>query len=194
MNGVYKGTSRLCSGCHLPLYNATKTPPHSANGFATTCDSCHKFTDPDWLQAKYTHQTFQLVGVHATRTCVNCHTNGVYKGTSTLCASCHLPLYNATTNPKHSTAGFPTTCDSCHKAADTLWTQGVFNHTRFPITSGNHKKPCSACHVNPSSYLVFSCLTACHAKSTTDSKHNGRSGYVYDSNACYSCHPQGRAG
>jgi hypothetical protein len=25
-----------------------------------------------------------------------------------------------------------------------------------------------------------------------DSKHKGRSGYTYDSNACYRCHPQGK--
>ena len=193
--GVWAGTSTLCSGCHLPLYTATKTPPHAASGFPTTCDSCHKNTDPNWLVATFTHSTFPLSGVHATRACADCHVNSIYKGTSRLCSGCHLPLYNATTNPKHSTAGFPTTCDSCHKFTDTLWTQGVFAHTKFPITSGNHKgRACSACHVSPSSYLVFSCLTSCHAKATTDSHHSGRSGYAYDSNACYSCHPQGRAG
>ncbi|MBP1607762.1 MAG: hypothetical protein H6Q08_3136, partial [Acidobacteria bacterium] len=25
-----------------------------------------------------------------------------------------------------------------------------------------------------------------------DSEHSGRAGYRYESNACYSCHPQGR--
>jgi hypothetical protein len=37
---------------------------------------------------------------------------------------------------------------------------------------------------------VFTCLT-CHSKSQADSNHRGRAGYVYDSNACYSCHPRG---
>jgi hypothetical protein len=40
---------------------------------------------------------------------------------------------------------------------------------------------------------VFSCTT-CHLKSQTDSKHQGKSGYVYNSANCYACHPRGRAG
>jgi len=42
---------------------------------------------------------------------------------------------------------------------------------------------------------VFDCLS-CHPhddKATTDSQHQGRNGYVYESNACYDCHPRGRS-
>ncbi|HET9039456.1 MAG TPA: hypothetical protein VFN40_04765, partial [Gemmatimonadales bacterium] len=67
-----------------------------------------------------------------------------------------------------------------------------------PIYSGAHAgrwASCATCHTNAANFQAFTCLTCHeHAKSTMDSKHSGRSGYVYDSQACYSCHPRGRAG
>ena len=78
--------------------------------------------------------------------------------------------------------------------SDSSWSQGVFNHTWFNITSGHHAgNPCNACHTNPTNYAIFTCIT-CHTKSNTDSNHSGVSGYVYDSVACYSCHPTGGGG
>ena len=132
------------------------------------------------------------MGRHATTACASCHGNGVYRGTSRDCAGCHLPKYQATTNPNHAAAGFPTTCETCHRATDTSWGQGTFNHTWFPITTGRHAgNPCSACHTSPSNYRVFTCIT-CHGRAATDKEHQGRNGYRYESAACYSCHPQGR--
>ncbi len=108
--------------------------------------------------------------------------------------ACHLTNYQQTTNPNHTAAGFPTTCESCHKASDSAWTQGTFTHSWFPITSGRHTGlACSACHTTAGAYTVFSC-TGCHARATTDGHHGGVTGYRYDSAACYACHPSGRAG
>jgi hypothetical protein len=42
-------------------------------------------------------------------------------------------------------------------------------------------------------YTLFSCLTGCHARSTTESHHREVSGFRYESAACYACHPTGRA-
>jgi hypothetical protein len=195
INNVFPGTPSTCAGCHMPLYQKTTNPSHAAAGFPTTCDTCHKPTDPNWLQAIFNHsQFYPLVGVHATQPCVACHINNVFPGTPTTCAGCHLPLYQTTTNPNHVAAGFPTTCDTCHKATDTSWMQGVFNHTWFPISSGPHAgRPCSACHTNPNNFAIFSCTT-CHTAAETNGNHRGVPGYRYDSNACYACHPQGRAG
>ncbi len=132
--------------------------------------------------------------MHATVSCVACHANNVYKGTPRDCYPCHVTKYQNTTNPNHVAANFPTTCEACHKATDTAWTQGKFTHSWFPITSGKHAgNACSACHTNPTNFTVFTCLT-CHGKTVTDSHHQGRAGYRYDSAACYSCHPTGRAG
>jgi hypothetical protein len=193
VNNIYKGTARTCVGCHQTQYNATRNPPHVAAGFSTTCDTCHKPTDAVWTSGVFNHSTFYaLVGVHATQACAACHINNVYKGTAMTCVGCHQAQYNATANPNHIAAGFPTTCDSCHKATDATFLLATFSHTRFPLT-GNHNVACAQCHTTPNNYATFSC-TVCHLRSQTDSKHQGRNGYVYDSNACYSCHPNGRAG
>jgi len=66
----------------------------------------------------------------------------------------------------------------------------------FPIYSGEHEgkwNQCSDCHTNPSNYAVFTCLT-CHGLTETNNQHNGVSGYVYESNACLECHPDGSGG
>ena len=193
-NGVYAGTPRTCVGCHLSDYNGTNDPNHASAGFPTTCDSCHKFTDSSWSQGVFDHSTFRLLGVHATQPCAACHKNGVYAGTPRTCVGCHLSDYNNTNDPNHIAAGFPTTCDTCHKFSDSSWNQGIFNHTWFPIASGRHSgNPCSACHITPSAFQIFSCTANCHSRGETDSHHNEVSGYRYDSAACYACHPQGRA-
>jgi hypothetical protein len=190
-NNVYRGTPRECVGCHLPNYNAAQNPNHVAANFPTTCDTCHRPTDPGWQGASFNHNAvFALVGVHATQACAACHINNVYQGTPRECVGCHLTSYNATRNPNHAAAGFPTTCQSCHKPTDSSWTQGQFSHTAFPLT-GPHNRPCADCHTTPNNYAQFSC-TVCHARGETDSHHSGIGGYRYDSTACYSCHPNGR--
>ncbi len=190
-NNVYRGTPRDCVGCHLPNYNSAQNPNHVAANFPTTCDTCHRPTDPQWRGATFNHNAvFALVGVHATQACAACHINNVYRGTPRACAGCHLPSYNATRNPNHVSAGFPTTCESCHRSTDPSWNQGQFNHTGFPLT-GPHNRPCAQCHTTPNNFAQFSC-TVCHARGETDGHHRGVGGYRYDSVACYSCHPNGR--
>jgi hypothetical protein len=192
VNNVFRGTSRECVGCHRPLYDRTSTPNHAAAGFPTTCENCHRATDPGWRGAGFNHASvFALVGRHAQTACTSCHANNVYRGTSRDCVGCHRSQYDRTAAPNHASAGFPTTCDSCHRPTDTAWTQGTFNH-RFPITSGPHRESCTTCHQGGNTQ-TFTCLV-CHDHDRTrmDEKHKGEAGYRYDSLACYSCHPNGR--
>jgi hypothetical protein len=51
---------------------------------------------------------------------------------------------------------------------------------------------CTDCHLT-SNYREFSCLD-CHAheKTSMDNEHRDVSGYTYNSQSCYGCHPQGR--
>jgi hypothetical protein len=194
-NGVYKGTPRDCVGCHAADYQRTTNPNHAAAGFPTTCDQCHQASSSTWSSSFNHNQFYPLLGRHLQQSCSACHKNNVYKGTPTACVSCHLTKYQQTTNPNHTAAGFPTTCESCHKAGDSSWSQGTFVHSWFPITSGKHAGlPCTACHTTTSTYTVFSCTTACHARAQTDGHHGGVNGYRYDSAACYACHPNGRGG
>ncbi len=196
VNNVYKGTPRDCVGCHLSNYQKTTSPNHAAAGFSTACDTCHRPADTTWQGGSFNHNTvFQLLGRHATAACSLCHVNNVYKGTPRDCLPCHLTDYQRTTNPNHIGAGFPTTCAVCHNAADSSWALGKFTHTWFPIASGRHANiSCATCHTNASAYTQFSCFTGCHNRTETDGHHRGISGYAYDSNRCYACHPNGRAG
>ncbi len=168
VGGVFKGTPTNCVACHQADYNGTTNPNHAALGISTDCQHCHNTST--WAGANFDH-----TGI----------TNG--------CVNCHLTDYNNTTNPIHTAAGFPTTCETCH---DTInWAHGTFSHTQFPITSGKHVGfKCVDCHPNASNFVQFACINCHeHAKATTDSHHQGISGYAYNSNACYACHPNGKA-
>ncbi|HEU4990384.1 MAG TPA: hypothetical protein VFT41_11415 [Gemmatimonadaceae bacterium] len=197
-DGVYKGKSTACSSCHQADYDKTTDPPHAAAGFPTACETCHSTTN--WTSATFNHNNtaFPLTGAHAGTACSACHGDGVYKGKSTACVSCHLADYNGTNNPAHAAAGFPQTCGQCHTTS--TWAGATFNHDAsfFPIYSGTHQgkwSQCSDCHTAPSNYAAFTCMSGgCHGQSTTDANHSGVSGYRYDATACYSCHPRGSGG
>ncbi|MEB3323394.1 MAG: cytochrome c3 family protein, partial [Synechococcaceae cyanobacterium] len=192
-DAVYAGRDATCFACHQADYAATTSPNHSAAGFPTDCSQCHGTTS--FLGATFAHTTFPLTGGHTGLDCVSCHGNGVYNGLTNDCVFCHQNDYDATTNPRHGTAGFGTDCASCHDT--TSWNGATFDHDAnfFPIYSSTHRgkwNDCSDCHANPSNYSAFSCFN-CHAHDRTrmDSKHGGVSGYRYDSFACYDCHPTG---
>ncbi len=192
----YVGTLATCASCHLTDYNATTNPAHATAKFSTDCKTCH--TSTAWKPSTFNHTTgttFPIVGAHIGVSCISCHSKG-YVGISTDCYSCHVAKYNATTNPAHAAAKFPTTCLTCH--TQNGWTPSTYNHDAqfFPINSGKHKGQwtlCSECHTNATNYAVFNCLL-CHAhsnKASVDADHKGKSGYVYNSTNCFSCHPRG---
>jgi len=196
-DGVYAGKTTACIGCHQADYDRTTDPNHRAGVFPTDCTACH--TTTAWQPASFDHSktAFPLTGAHVALTCQQCHGDGVYAGKSTACASCHQSAYNATTDPSHQAAQFPTTCESCHTTS--TWSGAKFDHDTpyFPIYSGAHAgrwATCATCHTVASSFASFTCLTCHeHSRSLMDGAHQGRSGYVYDSQACYSCHPRGRS-
>jgi hypothetical protein len=193
-DGVYKGKPTTCVSCHQTEYNNTTDPSHQQAQFPTDCTACH--TTTTWTGASFDHNAtaFPLTGAHIQATCAQCHGDGIYKGKPTTCVSCHQTDYNNTTDPNHQQAQLPTDCVACHTT--TVWTSATFtNHDAqyFPIYSGSHRgrwNSCSTCHVNPSDYRQFDCLS-CHSASQTDPHHTGVSGYTYDSQACYRCHPRG---
>ena len=120
-----------------------------------------------------------------------------WAGSDPTCVACHQNDYNQANDPNHVSAGFPTTCESCHTTSS--WDGATFDHdgSYFPIYSGKHRNKwasCSTCHVVPSNYAVFEC-TVCHEhrRSEMDSEHDDVGGYVYQSQACYNCHPTGEA-
>jgi hypothetical protein len=192
INNVYAGTPRDCVGCHLDDYNATQNPNHQQAGFPTDCFVCHGSEAVTWQGAVFNHnQYWPLQGAHTALGCNQCHASGYNLPKD--CYGCHKADYDATTSPNHQSTGFPTTCENCHFSTHVSWNQAVFNH-RFPIHSGAHRNiACNECHLT-ANYLQFSCID-CHAhnKSAMDNEHDEVGGYSYNSQACYTCHPDGRA-
>jgi len=188
--GIFSGLSDVCQSCHQKDYAATVNPNHPSSGFPLDCTLCHKPQDPSWESAVRNH-TWPLRGVHKTLACTDCHKDGVYAaGKSTLCFSCHQADYEGTRNPDHQASGYPTTCDSCHHDSDISWDQAVFDHP-LPLTSNHAGIACTECHKDPADYAVFVC-TDCHQRQETARIHRGVSGYNYNSQFCYNCHPHGR--
>jgi hypothetical protein len=201
VGGTFQVAASECVSCHLRDYQATSNPAHQAAGISTECAECHT-TMPGWKPASFAQHDaiFPLTGGHAITDCNLCHTGGNYTNISSECVSCHQADFNATSNPDHGAAGFPTDCMLCHttvpgwKPADFRVHDAQF----FPVYSGSHRnawQSCTDCHANTSNYAVFSCIDCHeHSKARMDDTHLGEvSGYQYNSISCLDCHPTGRA-
>jgi hypothetical protein len=171
----YVHTPVDCAACHLDDYRAATDPDHQASGFPQTCESCHRAVA--WVPAGFDHTL----------------------ASGTACVSCHLDDYEATVEPDHAAAAFPQDCELCHSTRRFVPASfdGLDHDGRwFPIYSGKHRgkwSRCSDCHVVSTDFSQFSCLD-CHAHDDPGrmaDKHSGVSGYVFDSQACLSCHPRG---
>ncbi len=189
----FSDISADCFACHSDDYAQTTNPNHTNAGFSTDCVSCHT-TNPGWMPALVDHDFFPLTLGHDIQDCNQCHANGNFTNTPTDCFACHKDDYNQATNPNHIGAGFPTDCVSCH-TTNPGWMPSTFDHDGqyFPIYSGSHEgewNSCTDCHMNPNNFMVFDCLN-CHDKVDMIDDHEGVSGYVYESNACFACHPDG---
>lgn len=214
VGGVYSGLGSQCSDCHLNEYNGVSDPDHAGLGFSLSCDQCH--STRAWLPANFSHSGIHdgCVDCHLndynsasdpnhvlagySTECQDCHSTKSWDGAgfshsgiSNGCDACHMDDYNQTTSPNHSAAGFPVTCHVCH--GTNQWQGANFDHD-FDIDRGPHRNlSCNDCHLNSASYAQFSC-THCHEhrKSKMDDVHEDENGYVWESSACLSCHPDGR--
>ena len=211
----------LCESCHsIPGYDLTFSPPpsgnedcitchqsdydseHGGSSFPTTCLTCHNQTT--WGDATFSHPDvsggFELIGAHEIAVCESCHTVPGYDlvfspppSGNEDCITCHQSDYDS----EHSGTDFPTTCLTCHN--QTTWDGATFDHDAlfFPIYSGTHRgewNQCSDCHRSaPLTYATFSCIDCHeHSESRMISEHDEVRNFVWDSNACLSCHPTGR--
>jgi len=120
-NGVYAGTPTACASCHLTDYNNTTDPNHQQAGYSLDCTTCHGTSAQGWSGATVNHTVFVLLGRHLTAACTDCHKNGVYAGTPTACASCHIDQYNSTTDPNHKALGYSLECQTCHGTSASGW-------------------------------------------------------------------------
>jgi hypothetical protein len=187
-----------CIDCHRQDYNGTINPNHGLAGFSTNCVECHNMNSFAFSGEGFNHSFFPLTGGHDDRLCQDCHKDPNYSATSPECVSCHLDNYNATSNPNHAALAFPTSCNLCH-TTDPGWKPADYkdhDSKSFPIYSGQHNgewSTCADCHNNPANYQQFTCID-CHEHSNrtgVDDEHKEVGGYVYNSQACYDCHPTG---
>tara|TARA_R110002050_G_scaffold286088_1_gene436104 strand:+ start:60210 stop:61409 length:1200 start_codon:yes stop_codon:yes gene_type:complete len=191
----YSTLSPECTSCHLDDFNKTENPNHTEVDFSTNCIECH--TIDDWSPSTYDHSKYPLHGAHAliVGDCDACH-NGNYDNTPNTCIECHADDYNAAKDPDHKGLNFGTDCLECH--TETSWKPATFDHDGkyFPIYSGKHNNEwnkCSECHTTSNDYSAFSCVD-CHEHSDRARlarKHDEERDYVFESNACYKCHPDG---
>jgi len=190
----FRAASSNCQSCHLDVHRGE---------IGLECSRCH--TDRSWelLDVEKAHEQtdFSLIGRHQQLDCLSCHRNGLTQGfqaISSECYDCHQQNFAQTTNPVHTDQGFPRTCESCHSMVS--WTPALFSQheSLFPIYSGKHRgtwATCTDCHQQPNNYQVFSCLNCHeHERTRTDDEHREVGGYLYESNACLSCHPRGEGG
>jgi hypothetical protein len=198
--GTTTGLNQECVSCHLTDYNASVNPNHTALAIPTECQTCHTPVK-NWEPALFPihNNYYELIGAHAAiaNDCITCH-NGNYISTPNTCYDCHQTDYNNTNDPPHASAGFSTDCLTCHNQS--AWVPSTFDHDNqyFPIFSGEHRgewNQCIDCHNNPSNFSDFSCIDCHeHRQSEMDDKHESVAGYVYESQACFACHPTGEKG
>jgi hypothetical protein len=184
-----------CLDCHMPDYYAAQNPNHVNSGFSVDCRQCHEPFSTSWT-GDFGHDFFPLEKGHGNLECLMCHVDNNFTNVSPECVSCHQNDFNQTTNPNHQVLGFPTDCKLCH-TTDIGWSPATFNDhdgLYFPIYSGKHQgtwSSCTECHTNSSNFSIFNCL-GCHNDSgDLAGEHQDVSGYQYNSNACYTCHPDG---
>ncbi len=141
---VFSNVGKQCADCHADIHRRQ---------MGANCEKCH--TVKGWnvsQQSIRQHQNrFPLVGAHAMVECEQCHKNaaaGQFVGLSTACYSCHQQDF-LTPVIDHVSAGFPTTCESCHTMNS--WFGASFDHlkyTGFALTGMHATLACSACHLN----------------------------------------------
>jgi hypothetical protein len=182
------GPDPACRRCHQADYDRarpTLTSDHAANGFPTTCGSCHATTS--WGPG--TAMRHELVS-------------------SKPCAACHQSRYAAaapTLSARHQANGFPTTCQNCHNT--TAFGPGTAMRHEFV---GGASAACQTCHmddyggaVSPVNHaaqaIPASSCRACHASFTawTAAAHNPAKCYnsatrsSHEGASCSQCHPGG---
>ncbi len=172
-----------CESCHGGLEALVSDPDHAALGWVRGCEDCHRPTT--WGGQGFTHSSFPLTGAHAQTACNLCHAGNSYAGTPRGCVDCHQADYDATTNPDHTAAGFPTDCRLCHNA--TSWIPALFTHNTFALTGSHRLLGCNQCHTGGVFAGLPSDCADCHQSDydgTTEPPH-AAAGFATD---CEMCH------
>lgn len=193
-------TDFTCLTCHEHQQPKMDEEHQGIAGYAyesNACFSCH----PTGEKGEFTQHDnlfFPIfTGNHAGawEGCFTCHPNPTNRKEFT-CVVCHEHRQSEM-DLKHQ--GFPdytfesSACLLCHPdGVDPL--PGGHNPL-FPISSGPHRRDCVDCHIEPGNFQRFECIQCHeHRQQKMDDKHLGKvRGYVWESNACLNCHPNGKS-
>jgi hypothetical protein len=128
-----------------------------------------------WKPSTFNHvnSIFKLTGKHLSIACTKCHADLKFKGTPTVCYSCHAA------NDHHG-GKYGTNCGACHSTS--AWKPATFDHnlSKFPLTGAHVNVACAACHSNGVFAGTPTNCSACHNDPTF---HAGAFGLN-----CVSCH------
>ena len=99
-----RGSGNLCITCH-------RQDDIHQNSLSPRCGQCH--TQRAFSPARFDHTQVgcNLMGLHRTLPCADCHQNGNYGAVSPLCVSCHRNDARGVTRPNHDTLLM---CGDCH--------------------------------------------------------------------------------
>lgn len=142
--GVYKGTPTACFDCHW----VRRQDDRYRLQLGSQCQQCHRPTA--WTSVQWDHGAMTglpLAGAHRQLSCESCHSDDTFAGKQADCVSCHRQDYEATRAPNHAAAGFPTSCDTCHRVSDTSFAGARFDHAAtYPLVGQHAQQTCATCH------------------------------------------------
>lgn len=129
-------------------------------------------------------------GAHAGADCNVCH--GEFDTFSRYsCIGCH-DHERPTTDAAHLgiVAGYAYEAQGCYLCHPHGEAAGFDHEAYFPIGNQTVHQGirCGACHPDATDRKAIAC-TVCHTKDQTDPRHLAVAGYLWQSAACYSCHP-----
>ncbi|MGE3840972.1 MAG: hypothetical protein AB7I50_05240 [Vicinamibacterales bacterium] len=146
LRGVYQGTPSKCVDCHW----IRRQDDRFKTQLGTQCEQCHRTSG--WTPVRWDHaaQTgMPLNASHRQIACESCHRDGRFTSNAVVCATCHQSDYQRAREPNHATAGFPQTCETCHRPSDASFTQATFDHNvSFPLAGRHARATCVSCHQN----------------------------------------------
>jgi hypothetical protein len=164
-SGKHLGTWTLCSECHTnpsdyQVFSCIDCHEHNkpetddqhneVGGYLYSSPACYGCHPTGQAEGAFNHSNspFPMTGGHQSVDCSSCHTSG-YTNTSTVCADCHMPNYNQSTNPNHSNLSIPVSCADCH-TTNPGWKPASFSiHNNYYALTGAHStisNNCAACH------------------------------------------------
>ena len=188
MNNNYTSTPTDCYCLPQGRFHRHDKSESRRCGFPTNCSLCH--TTSGWSPSTFNHSTRGLSAhrrAHHRALRAMPHEQQLHNAADRLL---FLPQgrLHGTNNPNHVTAGFPTTCATCHNT--TSWTSATFNHnnTAFPLTGAHVTVACAQCHVNNNYTTLPTTCYGCHQADFTGTTNPAHVAAGFPPTALYATH------